>query len=74
MCFLFAEYLQPHLNYPIGLVGSYWGGTTIEAWSPPEAIQACPVVDHGPEKSVDVDGYLIVVSTSFPLVHLATNT
>ena len=43
VCFLFAEYLQPHLNYPIGLVGTYWSGSSIEAWSPPEASASCPV-------------------------------
>ncbi|KAK7478873.1 hypothetical protein BaRGS_00029854 [Batillaria attramentaria] len=52
VCFLFAESLQPHLNYPLGLVESSWGGTSIEAWSPPEAIHACPVVTHGQEPYV----------------------
>ncbi|XP_070188893.1 sialate O-acetylesterase-like [Littorina saxatilis] len=46
VCYLYAEYLQSHLNYPIGLIGSYWGGTPIEAWSPPEATRVCPVVTH----------------------------
>ncbi|PVD28167.1 hypothetical protein C0Q70_10752 [Pomacea canaliculata] len=46
VCWLFAEYLQPHLKYPIGLVEASWGGTTIEAWSPPEAINACPAIHH----------------------------
>jgi hypothetical protein len=35
VCWLFAEYLYPHLNYPIGLIESSRGGTNIEAWSPP---------------------------------------
>lgn len=42
VCWLFGEYLQPHLNYPIGLVQTSRGGTSIEAWSPPEAISVCP--------------------------------
>ncbi|PVD28182.1 hypothetical protein C0Q70_10768 [Pomacea canaliculata] len=46
VCWLFAEYLQPHLKYPIGLIKASWGGTTIEAWSPPEACHACPTVHH----------------------------
>ena len=41
VCWLFAEYLYPHVNHPIGLVESSWGGTRIEAWSPPEAFTAC---------------------------------
>ncbi|KAK7107967.1 sialate O-acetylesterase-like isoform X2 [Littorina saxatilis] len=41
VCFLFGEYLHPHVNHPIGLVLSYWGGTLVEAWSPPQAIGQC---------------------------------
>ncbi|XP_041350889.1 sialate O-acetylesterase-like [Gigantopelta aegis] len=41
VCMLYAEYLYPHLNYPIGLVDTDWGGTPIEAWSSPEALNAC---------------------------------
>ena len=41
VCWLFAEYLYPHANHPIGLVESSWSGTPIEAWSPPEAFTAC---------------------------------
>jgi len=51
VCFLFAEYLQSHLHYPIGLLGTYWGGSSIEAWMPPEALASCPVVHLGPEPS-----------------------
>ena len=32
---------------PIGLIDSSWGGTIIEAWSPPEALAACDVTDNG---------------------------
>ncbi|XP_070190353.1 sialate O-acetylesterase-like isoform X2 [Littorina saxatilis] len=47
LCFLFGEYLQPHLgNVPLGLVEAAWGGTTIEAWSPPVAVNACAPVVH----------------------------
>ncbi|XP_041352047.1 sialate O-acetylesterase-like isoform X2 [Gigantopelta aegis] len=42
VCFLFAENVYPHLNYPIGLVQSSWGGTPIQAWSSPDAIRKCP--------------------------------
>lgn len=42
LCFMFARDLQKHLNIPIGLVESNWGGTPIEVWSSPAAISACP--------------------------------
>ncbi|XP_025099241.1 sialate O-acetylesterase-like [Pomacea canaliculata] len=49
VCWLFAEYLYPHLNYPIGLIESQYGGTPIEAWSPPEAIKDCAsIAKRGP--------------------------
>ncbi|PVD29016.1 hypothetical protein C0Q70_11613 [Pomacea canaliculata] len=41
VCWLFAEYLYPHINHPIGLIESSWGGTIIEAWSSPEALHTC---------------------------------
>ncbi|PVD29015.1 hypothetical protein C0Q70_11612 [Pomacea canaliculata] len=44
VCWLFAEYLYPHINHPIGLIESSWGGTPIEAWSPPDAIHDCAAV------------------------------
>ena len=32
---------------PIGLIDSSWGGTIVEAWSPPEALEQCGVTDNG---------------------------
>ncbi|PVD29018.1 hypothetical protein C0Q70_11615 [Pomacea canaliculata] len=49
VCWLFAEYLYPHINRPIGLIESSYGGTPIEAWSPPEAIKDCAsIAKRGP--------------------------
>ncbi|XP_041361501.1 sialate O-acetylesterase-like isoform X2 [Gigantopelta aegis] len=41
VCWLYAEYLYPHVNHPIGLVDTAWGGTPVEAWSSPDALGAC---------------------------------
>jgi len=47
LCFLFARNLQDLLVKegvnppPIGLVVADWGGTPVEAWSPPKALQKC---------------------------------
>ncbi|KAH3740767.1 hypothetical protein DPMN_047478 [Dreissena polymorpha] len=41
VCLLYALELAPHLNRPIGLVESAWGGTPIQVWSSPDAIDAC---------------------------------
>ncbi|XP_071153923.1 sialate O-acetylesterase-like isoform X1 [Mytilus edulis] len=41
VCWLYGKYLSSHINRPIGLVESNWGGTRIEAWSSPDALKAC---------------------------------
>ncbi|XP_071115304.1 sialate O-acetylesterase-like [Haliotis cracherodii] len=42
VCWLYAQYLFPHRKYPLGMVESAWGGTSIEAWSSPDALSICP--------------------------------
>jgi sialate O-acetylesterase len=32
--YLYARLLQQHLNVPVGIINSSWGGTPIEAWMP----------------------------------------
>nr|AAH49448.1 Zgc:56454 [Danio rerio] len=41
VCWLFGRYLYEKRKYPIGLVHSSWGGTPVEAWSSPRALQKC---------------------------------
>lgn len=38
--YFFARQLQEQLNVPVGLIGSYWGGTSVETWIPKELIEA----------------------------------
>ena len=33
---------------PFGLIGTYWGGTRIEPWSPPESLEICNVDPSDP--------------------------
>jgi len=40
--FFFARNLQHALNVPVGVVASYWGGSRLEQWIPPEAFQKQP--------------------------------
>ena len=37
--FYFALELHNALGIPVGVVGAYWGGTTIRAWTPPEGME-----------------------------------
>ena len=42
--FFFARYLQQQLDVPVGLIGSNWGGTRIEPWTPPVGFQQVPAL------------------------------
>ncbi len=37
--YFMGRYLQDELDVPIGLIGSNWGGTRIEPWTPPVGFQ-----------------------------------
>lgn len=40
--YFFGRSLQKELNVPIGLVGTNWGGTRIEPWTPPVGFRQVP--------------------------------
>lgn len=40
--YFFGRELQKELKVPIGLVGTNWGGTRIEPWTPPVGFEAVP--------------------------------
>ena len=40
--YFFGRELQKELKVPIGLVGTNWGGTRIEPWTPPVGFKAVP--------------------------------
>ena len=42
--YFFGRQLQQTLNVPIGLIGSNWGGTRIEPWTPPAGFQQVPAL------------------------------
>lgn len=41
VCYLFGTLLVDKYNIPIGLLETDWGGTRIEAWSSPAALNVC---------------------------------
>ncbi|KAK3591308.1 hypothetical protein CHS0354_004358 [Potamilus streckersoni] len=41
VCWLYGKNLYPHIQKPIGLIESSWGGTIIEAWSSHDALAKC---------------------------------
>lgn len=48
--YFFGENIQEKLNVPVGLIGSYWGGTSIEVWTRKDLIESdkelLKAVDH----------------------------
>ena len=63
MCYFFGRNIHVQLDIPIGLIGTYWGGTADELWSSPDALDKClalgrfvpfaaPISDHGREGAV----------------------
>lgn len=55
LCWLFGRYMYDKLKYPIGLVESCWGGTTVEAWSSARALKQCGL-QRTQDKSGTPDG------------------
>lgn len=58
--YYFGRHLHNELNVPIGLIGSNWGGTRIEPWTPPVGFQKVPALkdiadnlDNYPQKKND---------------------
>lgn len=44
--FFFGRRLQENLDVPIGLIGTSWGGTSAEAWTPTDALLADPALKY----------------------------
>jgi sialate O-acetylesterase len=44
--YYFARHLKAELQVPIGLIGSNWGGTRIEPWTPPVGFQSVPALQE----------------------------
>lgn len=52
--YFFGRKLQSELNVPIGLIGSNWGGTRIEPWTPPAGFRSVAALD---EMANDLENY-----------------
>jgi sialate O-acetylesterase len=40
----YAKLLQGRLKVPVGIIGTYWGGTMVEAWMSENSLQAFPQI------------------------------
>lgn len=48
--YFFGREINKELNVPVGLIGSNWGGTRIEPWTPPVGFQHTPALKDIAEK------------------------
>jgi len=46
VCFLYGRNIYDVTEVPMGMVSSDWGGTRVEAWSSPEALDSCNVPEN----------------------------
>ena len=51
--YYFARHLKGELDVPIGLLGSNWGGTRIEPWTPPAGFKSVPTLKNIAENLKD---------------------
>ena len=44
VAYFFAQRLQQEIGAPVGIIQSRWGGSNVEAWTSPDALDADPVL------------------------------
>ncbi|XP_061137675.1 sialate O-acetylesterase-like isoform X1 [Syngnathus typhle] len=70
VCWLFGRYMYKHLNYPIGLVETSWGGTPVEAWSSLRALQKCGLDQNEKYSSSQTDNSVLWNAMIHPLLNM----
>ena len=51
--YYFGRKLHKDLDVPVGLIGSNWGGTRIEPWTPPEGFKKVPALKESHADKLD---------------------
>jgi len=55
VAYFFGKMIQHEMNVPVGLLGTYWGGTNVETWISLDAISQDPDFADTAEKLKDFD-------------------
>ena len=61
--YLYGRMLQDSLEVPVGVIDATWGGTTVEAWTPREALKGVPGFEYYYELSGGKDREIALSET-----------
>lgn len=70
--YLYGRMLQDSLNVPVGVIDATWGGTTVEAWTPREALKGVPGFEYYYELSGGKDRETALSETEVRRTYEAT--
>lgn len=70
--YLYGRMLQDSLEVPVGVIDATWGGTTVEAWTPREALKGVPGFEYYYELSGGKDRETALSETEVRRTYEAT--
>lgn len=70
--YLYGRMLQDSLDVPVGVIDATWGGTTVEAWTPREALKGVPGFEYYYELSGGKDRETALSETEVRRTYEAT--
>ena len=70
--YMYGRMLQDSLDVPVGVIDATWGGTTVEAWTPREALKGVPGFEYYYELSGGKDREIALSETEVGRTYEAT--
>jgi sialate O-acetylesterase len=69
--YFFGKELRAKLNEPVGLIGTYWGGTPAEAWTSLDGLGRDPALEHYVDRWKQLDAAYEREQASYPAAESA---
>jgi len=69
--YFFAKELRAKYNQPVGLIGTYWGGTPAEAWTSVDGLGKDPALAHYVTQWKQLDAAYAQASANYPALEKA---
>ena len=69
--YFFGKDLRAKLNRPVGLIGTYWGGTQAEAWTSIEGLGKEPTLTHYVDRWKQIDTKYSQAEAGYPAAQSA---